>query len=1343
MGHTAGEAKCQVTTNDPRDLVAESPYLTVQIEEQMVGCLIDTGSEVTTMPVKFFEKHFGHLLRPDMGTVIKLTAVNQTAIPVFGVAWMRMKLCGQDVGRKGVVLVENSARCGAPVVLGMNVLRDLDRLMFTKEGPSYWKKTTSHKPTQRAFQRLIRTCGVCKSTPDDKPVGTVYAPYGGACIVPPRQEKLIRMPVGGQRKLNGIGVLIEPLGVSEVGRSPVIAKTIVTVMDGHVLVRCVNIHDHEVAFQAGEKVAELYVLQGEPLTGSQFALQAVKNDLWTLAVDRNSGEEPTPEWNGRRIMEQMKIDTDQFTTEQLKKIEAVLWEFQSTFSRSEEDFGCTTAIEHEIPTGDTPPIRERYLQIPPTLYQEVKTMLSQMLDSGVVRESQSPWAAPVVLVRKKDGSLRFCVDYRKLNAATVKDAFPLPRIEESLTALQRAKYFSALDLASGYWQVPVAEKDKQKTAFILPMGLYEFNRMPFGLTNAPGTFQRLMEHCLGELNFESILIYLDDVVVHAPTFEEHLRRLRQVLSRLRAHGLKIKPRKCHLFQTSLEYLGHIVSAEGVRPAESKIEAVSKWPQPKTVREVKAFLGLAGYYRRFIKGFAKIAGPLHELLRGTAQGPKTRPISWGLPQQQAFDELKRTLISAPILAYAQYDKPFILYTDGSLHGLGAVLAQEQEGQERVIAYASRSLRDSERNPENYSSFKLELLALVWAMTEKFSGYLTGAQVLVRTDNNPLAHLQNAKLGALEQRWMARLAKFDYTIKYRAGKDNANADALSRVTWEVPKGEVDEEDEGTEIPDLSRVPQQPPVARSSGVAINNTVLLGKTEEEWAQAQEDDPDLKKIKQWVETGVWPKIEERSRLSSDGWKLLQQWDRLRILNGIMYRRVFLPTDLEERWQMVISGNLARRVALEGHEKGAHFGAEKTYKWIRRFVYCPRLEQIVREVCQKCRACELAKPPEQRAPSQVIKTSAPLEILMIDYILIGQSVSGHQYCLVMTDHFTKFSVAVPTRDQTAESAARAVCQHFIQVYGCPKRIHSDQGACFQGKLMEELCRLYGMEKSRTTPYHPQGNGACERFNRTLLQMLRTLEKTKKLRWPEYLPELLWVYNNRVHNTTGYTPHMLLFGRPGQEVAEMNLGPLSEELPRTASSWVQEHQDKLRTVHRLVNEKLQQQTPRDQQPVQTTPFSPGDRVLVRVKRPNDKLDDRWEPQPYIVKRQVYPEGPVYDVQKEDFEGPTRRLHRNMLRPCISETPSTTNNSGDAQTRPSKPLNPRDVEWWIIPALPSQTGESPAPNGVIADAVPESAMPPREGSGQVPASTIGGSGLRRSERSTAGIPPQRYAADEFIW
>ncbi|CAN2387656.1 Reverse transcriptase (RNA-dependent DNA polymerase) [Pristimantis euphronides] len=569
---------------------------------------------------------------------------------------------------------------------------------------------------------------------------------------------------------------------------------------------------------------------------------------------------------------------------QLERLEEALWEFQEAFSRHPEDFGCAHAIEHGIPTGDTPPIRERYRQIPPTMYQEVKSMVSSMLSNQVIRESQSPWAAPVVLVRKKDGTLRFCVDYRKLNAHTVRDAYPLPRIEESLSALSQAKYFSTLDLASGYWQVPVAGGDKAKTAFILPMGLFEFNRMPFGLSNAPGTFQRLMEHCLGDLNFESVLIYLDDVVVFGSSFEDHLQKLRQVLGRLRDHGLKIKPNKCQLLQQRIEYLGHVVTPEGVLPAESKVEAIQKWPRPNTLRELRAFLDLAGYYRRFIPKFAHRTEALNELLRGTAQGPKTRPISWGPRQQEAFEDIKMVLTSAPVLAYARFDSPFLLYTDGSLHGLGAVLSQIQDGKERVIAYGSRSLKETERNPENYSSFKLELLALVWAMTERFAEYLTGAAVTVLTDNNPLAHLENAKLGALEQRWVARLSKYNYQIRFRSGRDNGNADALSWVPAGSAPKETDENLEETETPDLSRLPLFQEWAQTSGVATGMPMVLDKTLTDWVQIQNSCPDLKKVKEWVKAQVWPQTQERESLTPEGQKLLRQWDKLRVVQNLLCR---------------------------------------------------------------------------------------------------------------------------------------------------------------------------------------------------------------------------------------------------------------------------------------------------------------------------------------------------------------------------------------------------------------------------------------------------------------------------
>ena len=343
--------------------------------------------------------------------------------------------------------------------------------------------------------------------------------------------------------------------------------------------------------------------------------------------------------------------------------------------------------------------------------------------------------------------------------------FPSPALKTLLPASHKLSG-TQLDLASGYWQVEVEDDDREKTAFTTPFGLFEFERMPFGLCNAPATFQRLMQRCLGDHLTESALVYLDDVIVYSKDFPAHLKHLEEVFRALSRYGLKLRPSKCQLFQKEVKFLGHQVCSQGVAPDPEKTAAVQNWATPATIKQVRSFLGFVGYYRRFIKDFSKIAKPLNELLRGTGRGRRrhSHSIHWTEECEMAFKQLKQELLQAPILAYADYTQPFILYTDASNLGLGAVLAQEQEGMEKVIAYASRSLHPTERNDANYSSFKLELLALKWAMGEKFKDYLWGAKVTVVTDNNPLVHLQTAKLGAVEQRWVAQLANFDYTIKH---------------------------------------------------------------------------------------------------------------------------------------------------------------------------------------------------------------------------------------------------------------------------------------------------------------------------------------------------------------------------------------------------------------------------------------------------------------------------------------------------------------------------------------------------------------------------------------------------
>ena len=440
------------------------------------------------------------------------------------------------------------------------------------------------------------------------------------------------------------------------------------------------------------------------------------------------------------------------------------------FSQCDDDLGNTPLLQHGIETNG-PPLHQPYRRQNPAVRREEMAQVQQMLFSNIIRPSNSPWASPVVMVRKKDGSLRFCVDFRQLNAATVKDAHPLPRIDDLLDALHGAKWFSTLDLKSGYWQVPIAEQDKEKTAFrTSSRQLFEFNQVPFGLCNAPATFSRLMDRVLAGLHWETCLFYLDDIIVFSSTWEEHLAQLREVFERLRHAKLKLGPTKCTFAAKEVSYLGHRVTEEGLLPDPALLAAIRDIPPPKTATEVRSFLGLAGYYRRYVKGFAAIAAPLHALTR------KDALFHWSEDCQAAFDQLKVRLTTSPITTFPDFSQEFRLYTDASTAGLGAILAQIRDGKERIICCASQALNKAEKS---YSATKLECLAIVWAVA-KFRPYLMAMPFEVYTDHYALQWLKTMRTGsALLHRWSEALEEYDFTVRHRPGKIQTHVDGLSRL------------------------------------------------------------------------------------------------------------------------------------------------------------------------------------------------------------------------------------------------------------------------------------------------------------------------------------------------------------------------------------------------------------------------------------------------------------------------------------------------------------------------------------------------------------------------------------
>ena len=504
---------------------------------------------------------------------------------------------------------------------------------------------------------------------------------------------------------------------------------------------------------------------------------------------------------------------------------------------------------------DDTPFKEQFRWIPPLLVEEVWNHLQEMLESGAIWPSQSAWHNMVVLVRKKDGSLWFCIDFCCLNAHMKKDSYPLPRIQEALGSLVGAGHFSCLDLKLGFWQIKMDEASKQYTTFTeVNLGFFKCNCMPFGLCNAPATFQQLMQKCLGKLNLIYCLIYLDDLIMFSQTTKEHLHRLCIVFHQLREYNLKLKPSKCSLFKEEINYLAHRVSKQGVQPSDANLKPTAKCAPPQTYMEICAFLCLVGHYRQFTKGFTWITQPLNEHLTMERASRKLEWVSLSENALEAFQALKQACMSSPVLAFANYTKDFLLETDTSKEGLGAVLSQKQiDGYYHLVAYDSWALTAHEKN---YHSTKLEFLALKWAITEHFKEYLLYQPFLVRTDNNPLTYIMTTpNLDATGHQWVWPLPKFNFQLEYQKGQDNMVADVLSQITTCLSLEAMQSILDGVTLGATQRAERDHPVVVEGDQDIEKEVhvatgqvLVEMHVTNWAAAQREDPELDAILHWLE---------------------------------------------------------------------------------------------------------------------------------------------------------------------------------------------------------------------------------------------------------------------------------------------------------------------------------------------------------------------------------------------------------------------------------------------------------------------------------------------------------------
>lgn len=750
--------------------------------------------------------------------------------------------------------------------------------------------------------------------------------------------------------------------------------------------------------------------------------------------------------------------TDPMAAETTKFIEEELAKFKDMT-------GISQIAEHTIAPHDERPIKIRYQPRNPAMQKILHEKVDKLLEENRIEPSNSPYSAPAVLTKKKNGEWRLCMDFRVLNSRTVRDAYPLPRIHQILDRLRNSAYFSTLDLRNGYWQIPMAENSKKYTAFTIPgKGLFQWKVMPFGLHSAPATFQRALDSVIGPEMEPYAFAYLDDIVVTGATWEEHRRNLQEVFRRLREAKLYLNAEKCEFFKREIRYLGHLVDHAGIHTDPDKIAAIKNLTPPTNVKEVRRCLGIASWYRRFVPDFSKTVHPLTALLK------KRKHFRWGPEQQEAFEELKRKLTEAPVLTYPDFSQPFILQTDACDYGLGAVLTQEIGGQERVISYASRTLSKAERN---YSTTEKECLAIVWGV-RKMRPYLEGYHFIVVTD-----HLSLKWLNSIENpsgriaRWALELQQYSFDIRYRKGKQNVIADALSRQ----PIEEIFGLDANTEI-------------RSDPM-------------DWVE-------LKK----AEVTLAP----------------ERYPDYRVENGHLYRHLAPISNDEDcaAWKLCVPTHLRSRVLADNHDvpTAGHLGTRKTIARITSNYYWPRMFQDIRRYIRQCESCQKYKPQQRQAAGRMLTQFAeePWVIICADFVgPLPRSSHGNTMLLVFYDKFSKWTEFVPLRSATTDTAIRGFRERILARYGVPKILVTDNGTQFTSRKFKQFLADLGIKQQFTAPYSPHENPA-ERANRTIKTMIAQFTNDQHQKWDDKLPELMLALNSSIAESTGFSPAFLTQGR---------------------------------------------------------------------------------------------------------------------------------------------------------------------------------------------------------------------------
>jgi hypothetical protein len=853
-------------------------------------------------------------------------------------------------------------------------------------------------------------------------------------------------------------------------------------------------------------------------------------------------------------------------------------DFLDVFDKKEADkLPPHRPFDHHIPLveGANPSFGPIY-PLSPLEQLELKKYLEENLKKGFIRPSESSVASPILFVKKKDGSLRLCVDYRRLNSMTVKNRYPLPLINDLLDQLRRATIYTKMDLRGAYNLLRIKEGEEWKTAFRTRYGLFEYAVMPFGLTNAPASFQHLMNHVFRDMLDVSVIVYLDDILVFSKNEADHELHVREVFKRLREYGLYAKADKCEFDTRQVEFLGFVVSPEGISMDKAKVQAVQEWPRPQNIKDVQSFLGFANFYRRFIKGFGTVARPLHSLTR------KGSTWDWNGECEASFEELKRLVTTGPVLRHWNPSDETVVETDASDFAIGAVLSQRDKDGLRPVAFISRKMTEPELN---YPVHDKEFLAIAYALQE-WRHYLEGVRVKfeVLSDHRSLEYFLTTKLlNRRQARWGVMLADYDFSITYRPGAQGGKPDALSRRSDHSNQATV-----GTSVdPALNSHNVRPLLSRTQLLAtvLDNTGTATTFDEDIEKACVQDSEYKELVKLVG------VKDKFSVGEDG---LLRYEHTR----------YIPKPLRA-WVMRDCHDAA---------SAGHPGRMRTLHNVRRLYWWPGVRTSVVDYVTRCQVCQRDKTSRQKPAGLLMPlptAEKPWSDITVDMVGPLVESEGYNAVLVVVDRLTKMARFIPTTtSMDAPRFAELFFEHVYSRFGLPSRIVSDRGSVFVSQFWKSIAKLVDVDHRYSTAFHPQTDGQTEIVNQWMEQYLRMYVSFDQLSWPRLLCQAELCYNSSRHSTTGVSP---LMAYSGVEPRVSTLEPCDDALvPVGASDMAFRRIGKLQRLHDFLRQQIDQAQASYKKYYDRKRRKPdinvGDLVFVRSKhirslRPTKKLEHR--------------------------------------------------------------------------------------------------------------------------------------------